>query len=65
MIFWVRAKTSSMLTSASIRDFWMSFMIASMSFLSTNIAFDIFLIPDFRVEPSFSSTMEIGGFGGF
>jgi hypothetical protein len=31
-----------------------------MSFLSTNIAFDIFLTPLFRAEPSLSSTMFLG-----
>jgi hypothetical protein len=36
-----------------------------MSFLSMNIAFDIFLIPPFRAEPSLSSTMIYRGMGGF
>jgi len=53
-----------MLTSASIRDFWMSFITASTSFLSRNIAFDIFFIPPFRAEPILSSTIEIGEEGG-
>ena len=35
----------------------MSLMIPSISFLSRKIAFEIFLIPDFRAEPSLSSTM--------
>jgi len=48
------------LTSASIRDFWMSFTIPSMSFLSMKIAFEIFLIPPFRAEPSLSSTIVLG-----
>ena len=46
-----------MLTSASIRDFWISFITASTSFLSRKIAFDIFFIPPFRAEPILSSTM--------
>ena len=53
-----------MFTSASIRDFWMSLMIPSISFLSRKIALDIFFIPDFRVEPSLSSTIKKRGFGG-
>jgi len=46
-----------MLTSASIRAFWMSLTIVSISFLSMNIAFDIFLTPLTNTDPSFSSTM--------
>ena len=57
LIFWESANTNSMFTSASISAFWMSFMIPSMSFLSTKIAFVIFFTPDFRAEPSLSSTI--------
>jgi len=58
LIFCESANTSSTFTSASISARWMSFMIASTSFLSTKIALDIFLIPLFRAEPSLSSTIE-------
>ena len=64
MIFWESCRTSSMLTSASIRAFWISLTIPSMSFLSTNIAFDILFIPPFRAEPSLSSTIVLEGLGG-
>ena len=59
-IFCERARTSSMLTSASMSAFWISLTIPSMSFLSMKIAFDIFFIPDLRAEPSLSSTIVLG-----
>ena len=63
--FFVSAKTSSMFTSASISERWISFIIPSTSFLSRKIAFVIFVIPVLSAFPSFSNTMKCEGLLGF